>query len=270
VNVAQRTHRVEQHRSGIPGIEAMTLFSDHTFPRHSHDQFGLGIVTSGAQRSWSAIGQVESTVGDVIMLNPGEIHDGVPAGRSARGWRILYLDPALVAREMAGETIRGELIVRPVARDPELARHVVRLFEQVARRTPDRLAAEESLMSCLMLVAQRHRVTGPCSAGVSPSVWKAVRRLDVAPEVPVSLAELAESSGMSRFQLLRGFAREVGTTPHAYLVQRRVCLARRFLAAGESLADAALLAGFADQSHMTRAFLRQCGITPGRYKAAVG
>jgi AraC-like DNA-binding protein len=86
----------------------------------------------------------------------------------------------------------------------------------------------------------------------------------------VSLAELAESSGMSRFQLLRGFAREVGTTPHAYLVQRRVCLARRFLATGESLADAALLAGFADQSHMTRAFLRQFGITPGRYQAAVG
>jgi AraC-like DNA-binding protein len=74
---------------------------------------------------------------------------------------------------------------------------------------------------------------------------------------------------MSRFQLLRGFAREVGTTPHAYLVQRRVCLARRLLAAGKPLADTAHRAGFADQSHMTRAFLRQLGITPGRYRAAV-
>jgi AraC-like DNA-binding protein len=267
--VAQRIHQVEQHRSGIPGIEAMTLFSDHAFPRHSHEQFGIGIVTAGGQRSWSTIGQVESEVGDVIMLNPGEIHDGVPADRSARGWRILYLDPALVARETAAETTRGELMVRPVARDPELARQVLRLFEQVARGTADSLAAEESLLSCLMLVVQRHRVTGPCAASIAPSVWKAVRRLDAAPEVPISLAELAELAGMSRFQLLRGFAREVGTTPHAYLVQRRVCLARRFLAAGDSLADAALLAGFADQSHMTRAFLRHVGITPGRYRAAV-
>lgn len=30
---------------------------------------------------------------------------------------------------------------------------------------------------------------------------------------------LAALCGMSRFQLIRGFARETGITPHAYLVQ---------------------------------------------------
>lgn len=266
--MVRRMHRVEQHRSGIPGIEAMTLFSDHAFPRHSHDQFGIGIMTSGAQRSWSVIGQVESEAGDVIMVNPGEMHDGMPVG-VARGWRILYLDPTLVAREIADEGTGGELIVRPVARDPQLARHVVRLFSQVEKPAPDSLAAEESLLCCLMRVLDRHGVGGPCTACASPSVLKAIRRLDAAPEVLTSLAELAALSGVSRFQLLRGFAREVGTTPHAYLIQRRVRLVRRLLAAGRSPADAALLAGFADQSHMTRAFVRQFGITPGRYKAAI-
>ena len=62
----------------------MTLFSNHTFPRHSHDQFGIGIMTSGAQRSWSVIGQVESEAGDVIMVNPGEMHDGMPVDGFAR------------------------------------------------------------------------------------------------------------------------------------------------------------------------------------------
>jgi AraC-like DNA-binding protein len=85
---------------------------------------------------------------------------------------------------------------------------------------------------------------------------------------PVSLAELADLSGVSRFQLLRGFAREVGATPHAYLVQQRVRLARQFLAAGQPIVDAAINAGFADQSHMTRAFVRQFGVTPGRYVVA--
>lgn len=267
--MAKRIHRVQQHRPGIPGIEAMTLFSNHVFPRHTHDQLGIGIMTSGAQRSWSVIGQVESEVGDVIMVNPGEMHDGMPAGTLARGWRILYLDPALVAREIADEAMNGELIVRPVARDPQLARHLVRLFALLESQAPDRLAVEENLVCALMFVVRRHRVTGPSTAGPSPSVLKALRRLDAAPEVPISLAELAALSGMSRFQLLRGFARQVGTTPHAYLIQRRVRLARQFLAAGKSPADAALLAGFADQSHMTRAFVRQLGVTPGRYQAAV-
>jgi len=85
----------------------------------------------------------------------------------------------------------------------------------------------------------------------------------------VSLDELAALSGISRFQLLRGFARETGITPHAYLVQRRVRLARQLLADGQTPAQAAIQAGFADQSHMTRAFVRQLGITPGRYRVAI-
>jgi len=103
-------------------------------------------MTSGAQRSWSVIGQVESEAGDVIMVNPGEMHDGMPVDGSARGWRILYLDPNMVAREMADEATDGELIVRPVARDPRLAKHVVRLFAQVENPAPDPFAADESLL----------------------------------------------------------------------------------------------------------------------------
>jgi AraC-like DNA-binding protein len=202
------------------------------------------------------------------MVNPGEIHDGIPLDGVARGWRILYLDPALVASEIADEATHAELIVRPVARDRRLARDAVQLFTQVENPGPDGFAAEESLLRCLMRVLHRHEVHGPHAASASPPVMKAIRRLEAAPEVPTSLTELAALSGVSRFQLVRGFAREVGTTPHAYLVQRRVCLVRQLLAVGRSPADAALLAGFADQSHMTRAFVRQFGITPGRYKAA--
>ena len=76
-------------------------------------------------------------------------------------------------------------------------------------------------------------------------------------------------SGLSRFQLLRGFAHEMGLPPHAYRMQRRVVLARQLIARGAALADAAASAGFADQSHMTRAFVRLLGVTPASYAAAM-
>jgi AraC-like DNA-binding protein len=264
-----RTHRVEQHRSALPGVEARTLVSDHVFPRHSHDQFGVGVMMFGAQRSWSGIGPVESEAGDAIMANPGEMHDGMPVGGRVRGWRILYLDPQLVAREAADEIPGEPEIARPAVRDPVLAALVARLFARATAPSPDRFAAEEDLLRSLMHVLGRHGVRRPPAAGASPPVARARQRLDAAPEVPVSLAELAALSGVSRFQLLRGFAREVGATPHAYLVQRRLRLVRQSLAAGEPPAAAALKAGFADQSHMTRAFVRQFGVTPGRYRAAI-
>jgi AraC-like DNA-binding protein len=56
---------------------------------------------------------------------------------------------------------------------------------------------------------------------------------------------------------------------YTYLIQRRVLLVRQLVTRKRSLAEAAAEAGFADQSHMTRAFVRQLGVTPARYRAAL-
>ena len=249
----------------MPGVEAMTLASNHHFPRHAHDQFGMGLVAFGAQRSWSGVGAVDAEAGDMIMVNPGEIHDGIPLGEKARGWRIIYFEPATMAGLMREELSKPVEIARPVARDPRLAQSFARLFACLTDPQPDAFRTEEHMIRALVGLLRCHGVAGPRFEGPSPGVTQAIRRLHYAPQEPVTLAELAALSGVSRFQLLRGFAREIGITPHAYLVQLRVRVARRLLAQGHTPAQAALLAGFADQSHLTRAFVRQCGITPGRY-----
>lgn len=267
--IVVRIHRVEQHKSTAKGIEAMTLVSNHHFPRHSHDQFGIGVIAFGAQRSWSGIGTVHAGAGDVIMANPGEMHDGAPLNGNVRGWRMIYIDPALVESEVGGDIPGPAQIVRPVTRDPRLAGHFARLFACLTTIRADHLAIEENLLRSLIYILRKYGAAQPSLSCSSPCVAKAIERLRSAPETSVSLAELAALSGVSRFHLLRGFARDVGVTPHAYLIQLRVRLVRRLLANGHPPALAAIEAGFADQSHMTRAFVRQLGITPGRYQAAL-
>jgi AraC-like DNA-binding protein len=267
--MAPRIHRAKQFRSAIAGIAPMMFVSDHHFPRHAHDQFGVGVITSGGQRSWSGVGTVTALAGDVIMVNPGEIHDGAPLDGTARGWRIIYFDPAVVAREADVEFVGQAEIVRPVAHDPLLAWCVSQLFDSLIAGNSDPLEREENLLRSMICLFRRHGVAKFMSRASSPSVVRARKRIDSAPEMYVSLAELAALSGVSRFQLLRGFSREVGVTPHPYLIQRRVLLAQRFLAAGQTPSQAALQSGFSDQSHLTRAFFRQVGVTPGCYRAAV-
>ena len=261
-------HRVTQHRAGAPGVEARTIASDRTFPRHSHDQLGIGVMLSGAHRSWSGVGHVEAKAGDVIMVNPGEMHDGRPAGDGTRRWRMLYFEPALITRLAAAESADNVEVVRPAVHDPVLARRFAQLFEVVTAAHGCEFLIEERLVVLVMSVLRRHGLRLPSSRELSPSIRKARARVDSDPASPVTLAQLAEVSGVSRFQLVRGFVREVGTTPHAYLLQRRVCLARRLLTERQSIAEAAANAGFADQSHLTRAFVRHLGVTPGRYVAA--
>ena len=71
---------------------------------------------------------------------------------------------------------------------------------------------------------------------------------------------------VSVFRRIRRFKEEVGLTPHQYIIQSRVREAKRLLADGASIADAALRAGFYDQSHLNRWFNKTLGITPHMYR----
>ena len=95
------------------------------------------------------------------MANPGEMHDGVPLDNNARQWRMIYIDPALLARELKEETARPVEIVHPVAQDPLLARHFARRFACQPAARSDRLARDERLLLPLMRMIQRHGMARP-------------------------------------------------------------------------------------------------------------
>src|SRR5829696_4042329 len=92
------------HDYPLPGIEAMSAHTSRGFPRHTHDEFGLGLVDAGGHASWSDRGRVEAGPGHFISVNPGEVHDGSAIGGRARSWRILYLQPAVLEDLLADVT----------------------------------------------------------------------------------------------------------------------------------------------------------------------
>lgn len=263
-----KTGRFRMTRCAVHGVEAVEADTAHSFGRHMHDQFGVGVILRGAQSSASGRGPVEAGPGDVITVNPGEVHDGHPIGEAGRAWRMLYFDPDLIAGVVAdiAEEQRGDFVFsHPVSKDRSTARQFIHAYtEMTAPPVPEALAAESGLVLLIAAMMERRVFAG----SPSPSVLRAQTMIDDDPTASVSLARLAREAGLSRFQLLRGFAKQNGITPHAYLVQRRIGLVRRMIASGVTLSDAALSSGFADQSHMTRTFVRAYGMTPGDYAAA--
>ena len=252
----------------MPGVHGVEAHSAHSFPRHTHDQFGIGIIRAGAQMSMSGRGMVEAGPGMIITVNPGEVHDGMPIGDAGRRWSMLYLDPDVV-RDLVDDLDVGQgdfEFHHPVLQRGDMAVRFERLFcHLTAGDSEDRMAAEEAslLLFDLMVPARQAAV------GSAPEVDRARAMIDEAPANTVSLTDLAGLLGASRFQTVRAFARATGLTPHAYLTQRRVLLARRLIARGMPLAEAAAESGFFDQSHMNRHFSRIFGLTPGAYAAAL-
>ena len=242
--------------------------SRRVFTRHTHEQFGIGVVERGGQLSHSGRGQVEAGPGDVITVNPGEVHDGTPVGDAGRAWRILYFDPAVVAR--AASDVRGDErgdfeLSRPVLRDARASALVRRLF--AAATAPEGAMRQEELLLAAVAAVGADHLPRDVRA-MRPEIARARSLVDDDPAAAITLADLAAASGLGRFQLLRAFSRATGLTPHAYILQRRVEVARELVVAGTPLADAAVASGFSDQSHMTRAFASRYGLTPGAFAAA--
>jgi AraC-like DNA-binding protein len=262
--------QIRFHNFPLPGIDAMTAATSRSFPRHTHDQYGIGVIDSGGHASLSDRGQVEAAPGSLIFVNPGEVHDGRPIGGRPRAWRILYFDPAMMA-ETTTDIFDGRSMCLTFAAPVFLDAQLRRLFDAAFRHTAaspecrDAMACETAILRLAARVEVNATTARRSAKGPTASIRRARDRIDADPSAQLTLGDLAKEVGLSRYQLLRGFAREFGLTPHAYIVQGRIAWARRLIRGGQALAEVAAITGFFDQSHLTRCFVRQFGITPSRY-----
>ena len=251
------------------GIHCTAIDSGRHYGRHWHTTYGFGLLEHGAQTSASGRGSVDAYAGDVITTNPGEVHDGRPLGGPTRRWRMVYVDPGVVA------SLNGAVaLTRPVFQDPLLSRALRQLFARLAHwrdrhgaSDTDRLACEESLARVCTLLLDRHSTAAPERETAADLAQVRDRLADEMLEAP-SLAELAAMAGLSKYQLLRRFEKAYGVPPHSWLLLQRAERARALIRGGASLAHTAAACGFADQSHLTRIFVRQFGFTPGAWRKA--
>src|SRR5258708_16776669 len=66
--------QIRYFKVALKGIDAMSATTSRTYPRHTHDQYGIGVIDSGGHASLSGRGQVEAGSGSLRFVNPGEVH----------------------------------------------------------------------------------------------------------------------------------------------------------------------------------------------------
>jgi len=247
-------------------------FKRHAYRPHTHPGYVIAVVTGGVE-TVNCRGTLHySGPGDILFVNPEEVHDGQRGADEGWQYRVFYPRIAQMQALAEGGGVRrsAPYFADTVVRDPELAGRLAQ-FHVATESGCSTLGLQQAWTELLGALVARHARWAewlPAARSEQRRIRLARERIEAHYDRPPSLDRLAGEAQLSPFHFLRLFKAETGLSPHAYLIQTRLKKAKALLEHGTSSAGAAADTGFSDQSHFIRHFKAAYGVTPGRYRAA--
>ncbi len=182
-------------------------------------------------------------------------------------YRMVYLDPALVEEALGGAAL--PFVADPVVDTPRLPKDFSETIWQFDRDLDEAARIDLVVVAADLLVDaanERRQKSVPLAV---EGLHRARDLIAARPAERLPMQALERASGLDRWTLARQFRAAFGTSPSRFRTMRRLDRVRCLLRAGAPLAQAALEAGFADQSHMSRQFKAAYGLTPGDWVSIV-
>lgn len=247
----------------LPFVEARRVGDGRKvcYAAHSHESFSMGVITGGRSTYINSGQCVEVGAGTTVLMNPGVVHTCNPVAGEPWSYLMLFVDQPWL------QAVGFTLPTQTWSRSPVLYRRLLQAFADLFdARLPDRETRLAALFSELpgMLASNASEADEGNPRLDAAAAFIRAHRSD-----PLSLEDICGACGLSRSYLIRAFRQRFGLTPHGYLLDQRVQLARAQLRQGRSIAEVAQEAGFADQAHLQRAFKQHLAATPGHYRSAV-
>jgi len=254
----------------IPGITGIEFFREqaltHHYHKHSHSAYAIGFIESGVGGIDCRGGANYTPAGDIVVINPGEVHTGYSAGNQPLSYRMIYIS------ESAFQALLPEKTDLPLFPDLSVHHHTLahrlQQLHYLAENSVNQLTQMVELTEFLITFSNQYSNNrANVIAGNEPYAITLIKEyLQAHYQRNVMIDELTQLTHLSRAYLIRAFRKAVGIPPHTYLLQIRVERSKLFLAAGKTVRQTAYEVGFADQSHLTRCFKRIVGVTPKQYQ----
>lgn len=256
--------------SEFPQMEIKTCSdSVHTSKKHTHEELSIGLVEKGI----SVIeyeGQMFVVGPDQLVIIPPEvIHKCSPQSYESWQFKMLFIRPSWLRIAFGLKTVDSIPTVK-ILNEIDL-KQTSNLFRILLSKSP--MIQKESclirdlpgLLDLGDLVAE-----GPeCFDNYYTKAFRISREyLHENFLEKITLDNLANVSGLNKFQLIRLFNKTCGVSPHGYLMTLRINHAKKRLLKDMSIAEVATEVGFYDQSHFSKTFKQYMGITPDYYRKA--
>ncbi|KOS68726.1 AraC family transcriptional regulator [Lysinibacillus contaminans] len=238
------------------------------FPSHFHEYYVIGFIEEG-QRSLVCKGE-EYIInpGDLLLFNPYDTHSCEQIDGKTLDYRCINVTPE-VMKKMVLEINGNECLPyfnKNVLYHSELVDNLRELHLKISQNESE-LKKEELFLYLLEELIQTYSdlTILPTASEHSHEVKTVCTYLEENYTKTITLNELSVLTRWSKYHLLRTFTKKMGISPNNYLETIRVNHAKKLLEQGIKPIEVTFLTGFSDQSHLTKFFKRQVGLTPKQY-----
>ena len=238
------------------------------FPNHFHDYYVIGFIESG-ERSLSCKNReyiVEP--GDLLLFNPRDNHTCEQTDGKTLDYRCINVPPETMCKaafEITGKEYLPSFSPTVVFRSDQVP--LLRELHKIIMEEERDFRKEEIFFFLLEQLIEEHsekETERPCPEE-SREIGIICSHLERNYMKNITLDELSELTGLSKYYLLRSFTKQKGISPYRYLETIRIDRAKKLLEKGLLPIEAALQTGFADQSHFSNFFKKFIGLTPKQY-----
>ncbi len=258
-----------QHLDQVTVLQAE--MTDFSYGKHAHEEYSFGVTLTGRQDFYSSGAFHRSQPGNVIVFNPGEVHDGRSGVEDTLHYRMLYIHPTQLEPmlQSAGvEQSRDFQVDDTLLLDQHLRQSILTMGSLITGHNNTTLEQESELYQIAARIAQLRGKFAPNQLARKTDRLLIQARDYIQDNLleDLSLDEISREAKLSKYHFLRMFRQQFGITPHQYILNSRISRARDALETGASLDDVVFDYGFTDLSHFNRRFKPIFGMTPKQYQ----
>ena len=241
---------------------------------HYHEFCKLLLLNSGSGGYVVDSQRYHLQPGDAVLIDCNSVHR--PEFDETQDYErtIIYIDPAFLKRESTNNCdlvscfsgTHGHVLRLTDRQYQQLHGIAVALENELSQKNYGWEILGKALLLEILVTIRRFQeedtVYPPPLQPKNDRILDVLRYLDEHLCEDLEIEQLADRFFISKYHLMRLFHKETGSTIHAYLVQRRLLLAREMIKKGVSATDACYRSGFRSYSSFTRAYSKSFGTTP--------
>lgn len=254
----------------------LNAYTNHCVPIHWHQQIELLTVYSGTIRVVGNNFDRTLVEGQGCFINSGILHGIFPADDHNHqvidvvfSPSLLKIDSATYNNQFINSILMSDIKIRPL-----FNKHLNSLIEHIfqsSRNKNDTMQME--IMSDLLAfwlnfyISQKSFLNNTIQPTQKQIVHSLLEFITRNYAKNISICYLARNVGISQRECYRIFKRELGTTPHQYILNYQVVIAAQLLRhTNRKILQIALDTGFSSSNHFSTAFKKHYGITPKEYR----